>query len=29
MPHRALGQTAPAHAGTRPPQINLTEHRIR
>ena len=28
-PHRALGQLAPAHAHTRPPQINLAEHRIR
>jgi putative transposase len=28
-PHRALGQLAPAQAGTRPPQINLAEHRIR
>src|SRR6266576_4039467 len=28
-PHRALGQLAPAQAGTRPPEINLTEHRIR
>ncbi len=26
-PHRALGQLAPAQAGTRPPQINLAEHR--
>jgi putative transposase len=28
-PHRALGQVAPAQAGTRPPEINLAEHRIR
>ena len=28
-PHRALGQLAPAQAGTRPPQINLAGHRIR
>ena len=28
-PHRTLGQLAPAHAGTRPPEINLAEHRIR
>ena len=28
-PHRALGQLAPAEAHTRPPQINLAEHRIR
>jgi putative transposase len=28
-PHRALGQLAPAQAGTRPPQINLAEYRIR
>ena len=28
-PHRALGQLAPAQAGTRPPKINLAEHRIR
>jgi putative transposase len=27
--HRALGQLAPARAGTEPPQINLAEHRIR
>ena len=27
-PHRALGQLAPAQAHTRPPQINLAEHRI-
>jgi putative transposase len=27
--HRALGQLAPAQAGTGPPQINLAEHRIR
>jgi transposase InsO family protein len=27
-PHRALGQLAPAQAGTRPPQINLAEYRI-
>jgi transposase InsO family protein len=26
--HRALGQLAPAKADTRPPQINLAEHRI-
>jgi transposase InsO family protein len=28
-PHRALGQLAPPQAGTRPPKINLAEHRIR
>jgi putative transposase len=28
-PHRALGQLAPDQAPTRPPQINLAEHRIR
>ena len=28
-PHRALGQLAPAQAPSRPPQINLAEHRIR
>jgi putative transposase len=28
-PHRAPGQPPPAHAHTPPPQINLTEHRIR
>ena len=28
-PHRALGQLAPAQADTRPPEINLAEHRIR
>ena len=28
-PHRALGQLAPAQAHTRPPEINLAEHRIR
>ena len=28
-PHRALGQLAPAQGGTRPPKINLAEHRIR
>jgi putative transposase len=28
-PHRALGQLAPAQGGTRPPEINLAEHRIR
>ena len=28
-PHRALCQLAPAQAPTRPPQINLAEHRIR
>jgi putative transposase len=28
-PHRALGQLPPAHAHTRPPKINLAEHRIR
>jgi transposase InsO family protein len=28
-PHRALGHLAPAQAHTRPPQINLAEHRIR
>src|SRR5205814_10370935 len=26
-PHRALGQLAPAQAGTRPPEINLVEYR--
>jgi putative transposase len=26
--HRALGQLAPAQAGTRPPGMNLAEHRI-
>src|ERR1035437_2346199 len=26
-PHRALGQLAPAQAHTRPPEINLAEHR--
>jgi putative transposase len=28
-PHRARGQLAPAEAHTRPPKINLGEHRIR
>jgi hypothetical protein len=28
-PHRAHGQLAPAQAGTRPPEINLSEHQIR
>jgi putative transposase len=28
-PHRSLGQLTPAQAPTRPPQINLAEHRIR
>jgi putative transposase len=28
-PHRSLGQLAPAQADTRPPQVNLAEHRIR
>jgi putative transposase len=28
-PHRALGQLAPAQAHSRPPEINLAEHRIR
>jgi transposase InsO family protein len=28
-PHRSLGQLAPAQAGTRPPEINLAEYRIR
>ena len=28
-PHRALGQLPPAQAHTRPPEINLAEHRIR
>ena len=28
-PHRALGQLAPAQAGTRPPEINLADYRIR
>ncbi len=28
-PHRALGQLAPDQAHTRPPQVNLAEHRIR
>ena len=28
-PHRALGQLAPAQGGTRPPEVNLAEHRIR
>ena len=27
-PHRALGQLAPTQTGTRPPEINLAEHRI-
>jgi hypothetical protein len=29
LPHRALGQLAPAQTDAPPPQINLTEHRIR
>jgi putative transposase len=28
-PHRALGQLAPAQAGTRSPEINLAHRRIR
>jgi integrase-like protein len=28
-PHRALGQLPPVHAHSRPPKINLAEHRIR
>jgi transposase InsO family protein len=28
-PHRSLGQIPPEQADIRPPQINLTEHRIR
>ncbi|MGD0706650.1 MAG: integrase core domain-containing protein [Trebonia sp.] len=28
-PHRSLGQLAPAQAHTRPPELNLAEHRIR
>src|SRR5450755_3414172 len=28
-PHRALGQLTPAQAHSRPPEINLAEHRIR
>jgi len=28
-PHRALGQLTPTQTGTRPPEINLAEHRIR
>jgi len=28
-PHRALGQLAPAQAGSRSPEINLAHHRIR
>jgi transposase InsO family protein len=28
-PHRSLGQLAPDQAHTRPPKINLAEHRIR
>ena len=28
-PHRSLGQLAPVQAPTRPPEINLAEHRIR
>ena len=28
-PHRSLGQLTPAQAPTRPPEINLAEHRIR
>jgi putative transposase len=29
QPHRTLGQLTPAQAHTRPPEINLGEHRIR
>ena len=29
QPHRALGQLAPAQAGSRSPEINLAHHRIR
>ena len=29
LPHRALGQLAPAQAHARPPEINLAKHRIR
>jgi len=28
-PHRTLGQLPPAHAHTRPPQIDLAEHQVR
>ena len=28
-PHRSPGQLTPAQAHTRPPEINLAEHRIR
>jgi len=28
-PHRSLGQLAPVQTPTRPPEINLAEHRIR
>jgi hypothetical protein len=28
-PHRSLGQLAPAQTDTRPPEINLAEHRVR
>jgi hypothetical protein len=28
-PHRTVGQLATAQVGTRPPEINLAEHRIR
>jgi len=28
-PHRTLGQLAPTQGGTRPPEINLAEHRTR
>jgi putative transposase len=28
-PHRTLGQLSPTHAHARPPQIDLTEHRVR
>src|SRR5216684_6174010 len=28
-PHRTLGQLTPAQAGTRPPEINLADYRIR
>ena len=28
-PHRSLGLLSPAQAGSRPPQINLAEYRIR
>src|SRR5262245_49574800 len=28
-PHRTLGQLPPAHAHTRPPQIDVAEHQVR